>query len=128
MVQYRDRAGLTVVQAYRFALDPTAAQTAGLLRHVGAAGFAHNWGLAMVKANLSQREAERSYGLTEDELTPLVPWSMYALRKIWNQAKVIVAPWWAECSKEAYATGLDRLATGLKNWRDSRAGRRKVHP
>ncbi|MFC0865400.1 hypothetical protein ACFHYQ_24200 [Sphaerimonospora cavernae] len=28
-------------------------------------------------------------------------WPMYALRKEWNRVKRQVAPWWAECSKEA---------------------------
>ncbi|MEV6700936.1 IS607 family element RNA-guided endonuclease TnpB [Streptomyces sp. NPDC051453] len=114
-----------VMQAYRFALDPTGRQVGALLRHVGAARVAFNWGLAVVKANLRQREAERSYGVGEDELTPALSWSMYSLRKAWNQAKGEVAPWWAECSKEAYATGLDRLATSLKNFSDSTSGKRK---
>jgi IS605 OrfB family transposase len=41
-----------------------------------------------------------------------------------NEAKGQLAPWWAECSKEAYATGLDQLARALRNWSDSRSGRR----
>ncbi|MGW3043243.1 helix-turn-helix domain-containing protein [Kitasatospora sp. NPDC001159] len=114
---------MIVPQAYRFALDPTERQVVALLRHAGAARVAYNWALARVKANLSQREAERSYGI--EDLTPLFGWSMYSMRKAWNRAKDDVAPWWAECSKEAYATGLEQLATGLKNWSDSRAGRRK---
>jgi hypothetical protein len=56
---------------------------------------------------------------------PVVNWSLYAMRKDWNQAKEQVALWWAECSKEAYNTGLDQLARGLKNWADSRKGARK---
>jgi IS605 OrfB family transposase len=111
--------------AYRFALDPTARQVAALLRHAGAARVTFNWGLARVKSNLGQREAERSYGVVEAELTPPVSWSMYAMRKAWNQAKGEVAPWWAECSKEAYATGLDQLARALGNWSDSKKGRRR---
>lgn len=91
----------------------------------GAARLAYNWGLARIKANLSQREAERSYGIAEAELTPSVNWSLYGLRKAWNQAKNEVAPWWGECSKEAYNTGLDQLARGLKNWSDSRKGNRQ---
>jgi putative transposase len=122
-VEYRDR--LTVIQAYRFALDPTPRQVRDLLRHAGAARLAYNWGLARVKANLSQRAAERSYGIGEADLTPPVGWSLYAMRKDWNQAKAQVAPWWAECSKEAYNTGLDQLARALKNWSDSRNGVRK---
>lgn len=49
-----------VMQAYRFALDPTPAQDRSLARHAGAARFAFNWALAAVKANLGQRTAERS--------------------------------------------------------------------
>lgn len=50
----------TVVQAYRFALDPTPAQEAALRSHCCAQRKAYNWGLSRVKANLGQREAERS--------------------------------------------------------------------
>jgi IS605 OrfB family transposase len=115
----------TVTQAYRFALDPTSRQVRVLLRHAGAARVAYNWGLARIKANLDQRAAERSYGFAEADLTPSVSWSLYGLRKDWNQAKEQVAPWWADCSKEAYNTGLDQLARALKNWSDSRKGERK---
>jgi Helix-turn-helix domain len=95
---------VTVMRAYRFALDPTPRQVGDLLRHAGAARTAFNWALAQVKANLGQREAERSYGVAEDELTPSFGWSMYSMRKAWNAAKAVAAPWWAQCSKEAYAT------------------------
>jgi len=56
--------------AYQFALDPTPTQERALRSHAGAARVAFNWGLARVKANLSQREAEKSYGITGDDLTP----------------------------------------------------------
>ncbi len=115
---------MKTMQAYRFALAPNDAQAAALSRHAGAARFAYNWGLARVKAALAQREAEKTYGVPEVELTE-VPWSLYALRRQWNQAKSEVAPWWGECSKEAFNAGLDRLARGLKNWADSRGGRRR---
>ncbi|MDS1272700.1 IS607 family element RNA-guided endonuclease TnpB, partial [Lipingzhangella sp. LS1_29] len=117
-----------VTQAYRFALDLTPAQERDLARHAGAARLAYNWGLARITANLSQREAERSYGIADADLTPSVTWSLYGLRRAWNQAKNEVAPWWGECSKEAYNTGLDQLARGLKNWSDSRKGNRKGKP
>jgi len=111
--------------AYRYALAPTPRQERELRSHAGAARVAFNWGLARVKANLSQREAEKSYGITGDDLTPPVSWSLFSLRKDWNAVKDTVAPWWAECSKEAFNTGLDQLARALKNWGDSRKGRRK---
>jgi IS605 OrfB family transposase len=71
-----------------------------------------------------QREAERSYGIAGDDLTPSISWSLYSLRKDWNAAKGTVAPWWPECSKEAFNTGLDQLARSL-NWSDTRSGKRK---
>jgi putative transposase len=113
-----------VMQAYRFALDPTPAQARDLERHAGAARFAYNWALATVKATTGQRVAERSYGIGDDDLTPALGWNLPALRRAWNQAKGQVAPWWAECSKEAFNTGLDGVARALCNFGDSRAGER----
>ena len=113
-----------MILAYRFALDPTPAQERALRSHCGAARVAFNWGLAQVKANLGQREAEKSYGIAGDDLTPSLSWSMYSLRKDWNAAKATVAPWWADNSKEAYASGLANLATALQNWKDSKTGKR----
>lgn len=114
----------TVMQAYRFALDPTPSQVRDLQRHAGAARFAYNWALAAVKANLAQRDAERSYGLDGADLTAALGWNLPALRRAWNVAKGEVAPWWSECSKEAFNTGLDGVARALKNFGDSRSGKR----
>ncbi|MEO3781649.1 transposase, partial [Micromonospora sp. B11E3] len=94
----------------------------------GAARVAYNWALARVKAVMDQRAAERTYGVPDDQLTPTVSWSLPALRRAWNTAKADVAPWWTECSKEAFNTGLDALARGLKNWADSRTGKRAGRP
>ncbi|HET6187858.1 MAG TPA: IS607 family element RNA-guided endonuclease TnpB [Trebonia sp.] len=114
--------------ACRYALDPTPAQERSLRSRAGAARVAFNRGLARVKANLAQREAEKSHGITGDGLTPPASWSLYSLRKDWNAAKDEVAPWWPECSKEAFNTGLDQLARALKNRGDSRKGKRKGKP
>lgn len=114
-----------MVQAYQFALDPTPEQDTTLRSHCGGRRFAFNWGLAQVKADLAQREAERTYGIDTEELTPSLNWSAYSLRKTWNRAKDHIAPWWAENSKEAYASGLANLATALGNWNDSRTGKRR---
>lgn len=114
-----------MVRAYRYALDPTPSQDAALRSHCGGQRFAYNWGLARVKANVGQRDAERSYGLDADQLTPPLNWSAYSLRKHWNQAKGEVAPWWPQNSKEAYSSGLANLAAALGNWDRSRSGRGK---
>jgi IS605 OrfB family transposase len=116
------------LQAYRFALDATPTQERMLRSHCGASRVAFNWGLAQVKAVMGQREAEATYGIGKQDLTPTLSWSLYSLRKEWNAAKADVAPWWGECSKEAFNTGLDGLARSLKNWGDSRSGRRKGAP
>jgi putative transposase len=109
----------TVTQAYRFALDPTARQRRALASHCGAARVAHNWGLELVKTRLDQRCAGENVN---------VPWTLNDLRWEWNRAKHEIAPWWAENSKEAYSSGLDGLARALRNWSDSRGGRRKGRP
>ncbi|MBP2330085.1 putative transposase [Kibdelosporangium banguiense] len=114
-----------VIRAFRFALDPTPVQAAELRSHCGAQRYAFNWGLALVTAVMNQRTAEASYGIPETELTPSVSWSAYGLRKLWNQAKNTIAPWWGENSKEAYASGVANLATALSNWNASRTGARR---
>jgi putative transposase len=103
-----------VLQAYRFALDPTAAQERKLCSHGGAARFAYNFGLALVKRRLDARE--RGEGV-------VVPWSLAALRREWNAAKDGIAPWWPQNSKEAASSGLADLADGFKAW-DSKRGER----
>ena len=107
-----------MLEAVAVALDPTPIQERALWSHAGAARFAYNAALAHV---LEQLERHRK-----------PEWSYYALRKWWNQAKDALAvnketgvAWWRENSKEAYNTGLESLANGLRNWADSRKGRRK---
>ena len=109
----------TVTQAYRFALDPTPTQRGALASHCGAARVTYNWGLALVKTHLDQHRID---------LGVRVPWTLPELRREWNRAKDEVAPWWPENSKEAYSSGLDGLAGALRNWSDSRSGRRKGRP
>ncbi|GIJ53892.1 transposase [Virgisporangium aurantiacum] len=60
---------MIVNQGYRFALDPTPAQQRALVSHAGASRKAFNWALGLVKMQLDQREAERSYGIATGELT-----------------------------------------------------------
>jgi putative transposase len=106
---------MEVTQAYRFALDPTPAQERKLASHAGAARFAYNFGLALVKHRLDRR------GHGEDVE---VPWTLPALRREWNAGKDEIAPWWVENSKEAASSGLANLAAGLKAFSDSKHGRR----
>ncbi len=84
--------------------------------HLGARRFTYNWGLVLVKARLDAR----ARGEAVD-----VPYTLPALRREWNRAKMTAAPWWREHSKEAYSSGLDALARGLRAFSDSRSGRRR---
>jgi IS605 OrfB family transposase len=119
---------MKTMQAYRFALDLTAGQERNVLAHAGAARFAYNWALTRAKAVMDQRAAERTYGVQDEDLTPTQSWSLAGLRLSWNAVKPAVAPWWTEVSKEAFNTGLDTLARGLKNWSTSRTGQRAGRP
>ena len=95
--------------------DPAAA--ARIRSHFGARRKAYNWALGQVKADMDARKLDPGH--------TSVQWSLYALRKRWNAEKGTVAPWWAENSKESYATGIADLCTALKNWSDSRRGVRR---
>jgi putative transposase len=64
-----------VIQAYRFALDPTPEQDGVLRSHCGGQRYAFSWGLALVTAVMDQRAAEKSYGIPVAELTPSLWWS-----------------------------------------------------
>ena len=77
-----------------------------------------------MKRCLDQRGAERSYGVPGGLLTE-VPWTLPALRRWWNASKEVLAPWWAQNSKEAYNSGLDALARGLQQYSASCSGQRR---
>jgi putative transposase len=117
-----------VVQAYKFALDPNAAQERALRSHCGAARAAYNWAVSWVTASWWQRKAEATYGIGEEELTPWRPWSLPALRKEFNRVKSTearFADWWQDNSKEAYNTGLANAAAAFDNYAKSKQGKRK---
>lgn len=126
MKRFQPKPGF-VVQAYRFALDPNASQEAALRSHCGAARSAYNWAVAWVLASWWRRKAEESYGISEDELTTWRAWSLPALRKAFNEAKLTdprFAAWWADNSKEAYSTGLANAAAAFDNYAKSKRGQR----
>ena len=47
-----------MLQAYRFALDPTPRQVRALCSHAGASRFAFNWAVSWVLASWAQRHAD----------------------------------------------------------------------
>ena len=106
-----------VARGWRFEVETTTSVQQSLIQqHFGARRFAYNWALAQVKANLDAREADPSM--------PALAWTLPTLRKAWNQAKAEVAPWWRDCSKEAYGSGIADLVAALHAWSTSKHGRR----
>jgi putative transposase len=106
------RGGVTVIQAYRFALDPAPAQQRMLRSHAGAARFAWNWGLA----GCQQRyQAEGGW------------YSAGELHKLWNAEKKAepALAWWAENSKCVYQEAFRDLDRALRDFVKSKKGQRK---
>jgi putative transposase len=89
----------------QYALDPTSKQEQAFVSHAGAVRFAYNWALSKVKENWSERD--------ENPETPYINSSMIGLRKVWNQEKHELAPWYSENSKEAYDSGLRNLSNAV---------------
>jgi putative transposase len=109
-------------QAFRFTLDPTDDQSRMLARHFGARRKAYNWTVAALKADI---EAWHATGI--ETAKP----SLRVLRKRWTTVKNEVCVnadtgtvWWRECSKEAYADGIDGAVDAYWNWQNSRSGKR----
>src|SRR5450631_1028381 len=104
--------GVRVVQAYRFALDPSAAQERALRSHAGAARFAWNWGLAKCQ---ERYELEGRW------------YSGTGLHKLWNVQKKAdpALAWWGENSKCAYQEAFRDLDRALRDFTRSRAAQRK---
>ncbi len=93
-----------------------------MARHFGARRKAYNWTVAVLKADIQT--------WCETGVETAKP-SLRVLRKRWNTVKNDVcvnaetgAVWWSECSKEAYADGIDGAVDAYWNWQQSRAGAR----
>ena len=101
-----------VIQAYRFALDPSPVQERALRSHAGASRFAWNWGLARIRERYA---AEGKW------------YSGIDLHKIWNAAKKAdpALAWWGENSKCVYQEAFNDLHRALRDFDKSRKGLRK---
>ncbi|TVZ00318.1 transposase [Trebonia kvetii] len=102
---------MVIVQAYRFALDPTRGQERALRSHAGAARFAWNWALA---ACLERYRAERRW------------YSGAELHRRWNQVKKAdpALAWWEQNSKCAYQEAFRDLDRALREFTRSNKGER----
>ena len=101
-----------VIQAHRFALDPSAAQERALRSHAGAARFGWNWALAKCHERYA---AEGKW------------YSAVDLHRLWNAQKKAdpALAWWAQNSKCAYQEAFRDLDRALRDFTASRKGGRK---
>ncbi len=116
---------------FRFRLDPTVEQREVLARHAGAARFAFNQCLAMVKTALTHRK-------TDPDIK--VPWTGFDLINTFNawkktqdagrvftvdvhgDAEVVVTglAWRGQVCQQVFEEAAVDLGKGLKAWSDSR--------
>jgi putative transposase len=127
MAKYQAPAG-RIVRGWTVRLEPSGEQAVKFRRDCGARRYACNWAVGQIKAAFDAGEQTGQY---DNEV-----WSAYGLRKRWNQAKEqatrtldpetgeMTGSWWAENSKESYATGIADAVTALKNWHASKTGKR----
>jgi putative transposase len=121
---------------FKFCLDPTVEQHGELARHAGAARFAFNQCLRMVKGALTQRKSSPEVD---------VPWTGFDLINTFNawkktedagrvitvdtdgMAETIVTglAWRAEVCQQVFEEAAVDLGKALKAWSDSRSGKRK---
>jgi putative transposase len=121
---------------FKFCLDPTVEQREVLARHAGAARFAFNQCLHIVKTALTQRKVDPD---TE------VPWTGFDLINAFNAwkktesagrvftvdttglADIVVTglPWRTEVCQQVFEEAAVDLGKGLRAWSDSRSGKRK---
>jgi putative transposase len=101
-----------VIQAYRFALQPSPSQRRSLQSHAGAARFAWNW--ALNQCNQRYLAEKKWYSAPE-------------LHRLWNTAKKSdpTLSWWHENSKCAYQESFRDLNRALRDYVKSKRGERK---
>ena len=115
-----------IVRAYKFALKPTASQEQKLRQHTGGARFVYDYLISQWRDDIHTRAEEKERGVPENELTPFVlKLSAYDMINYWNRVKDDCAPWHSEVSKEIGNDGAKRAFTAIKNFVDSKNGRRK---
>ncbi|MFQ6225875.1 RNA-guided endonuclease TnpB family protein [Nocardia sp. NPDC002869] len=122
--------------AFRYCLDPTVEQQTVLARHAGAARFAYNQCLAMVKTALTQRRADPEHP---------VPWTRFDLINTFNtwkkseaagriftvdptgitEIEVTGLAWRDQVCQQVFEEAATDCGRGLAAWSDSRSGKRR---
>jgi putative transposase len=114
------------MQGFRVEVSPNVAQRAALGRHAGLSRVVENFCLDKIRAAFAQRAAEQTYGVPTEQLTK-APWTGIDLEKLWRAQHPEAAPWFAESglSSRIPKEACRLRAAGLKNWWESKTGKRK---
>lgn len=107
------------LEGIKFALDPSPRQKRLLASNAGGARFAYN---AMLNHVIEQIKYNKS---VSDESAVKLDWSQYDLIRWWNRNKCALAPWWSSNSSIVYNYAAECLGKGLKNYADSKKGKRR---
>jgi putative transposase len=106
-------------------LDPSPSQAQLLRNYCGAARFAYNWTIGLVKENLGVRDQEREAGVAKDDFTKPISWTPLSMTSLWNSVKDDVAPWHGDITMHAFRSGVTNASVALKNFNDSKTGARQ---
>lgn len=117
---------MTVRQGFRIELAPTPEQRQRLGQHAGLSRVVENFCLELIKAALDQREAEKTYGIEDKDLTT-APWSAPELERAWRAAHRERFPWFGEqdLSSRIPKEACRSRAAGFKNFFESKSGKRR---
>ncbi|MEU8781793.1 helix-turn-helix domain-containing protein [Streptomyces sp. NPDC048637] len=107
---------LSAGQGLWFELAPTTEQAVMLGRHCGLSRVVENFCLETVQRKQAQQEAEKTYGITGDELTK-IPRSAPTLEREWRAVHPECYPWFAEgkLSSRILKEACRVRAAGIKN-------------
>src|SRR5262245_15124180 len=105
-----DKVAQSVMRAHKIRLNPTPEQEVYFKKAAGTVRFVFNWGLARWKEQKANGVAE--YGPAK-------------LKAEFNAIKREQFPWTLDVTKNAVEDGFRRLGAALKNYFDSKNGKRK---
>jgi putative transposase len=114
------------MQGFRVEVFPDAEQRTAMGRHAGLSRVVENFCLDKIRAAFAQRAAEQTYGIPATQLTKS-PWTGIDLEKLWRAEHHDAAPWFAGSglSSRVPKEACRLRAAGLKNWWESKTGKRK---
>lgn len=92
----------------QYALKPNKEQLEKLSSHSGAARFTYNWSLHKIYQNWEQ--------VKNGEVKEYLKINLPAMRKLFNQEKDEIAPWWKENGKSAYDTGFTNAVNAFDRY------------